>query len=79
MDEPDFKAPIVEARDASLPTFHLFKHFPLFRKAIFSLPPWLAIKASPETAVLTHLQVILGKQVQDVTTNPASLQDTTHP
>ncbi|KAH7383046.1 putative P450 monooxygenase [Cadophora sp. MPI-SDFR-AT-0126] len=79
MDEPDFKAPIVEAMDASLPTFHLFKHFPLFRKTIFSLPPWLAIKASPETAGLTHLQVILGKQVQEVTTNPASLQDTPHP
>ncbi|KAG4437369.1 hypothetical protein IFR05_007133 [Cadophora sp. M221] len=79
MDEPDFKAPIVEAMDASLPTFHLFKHFPLFRKTIFSLPPWLAIKASPETAGLTHLQVILGKQVQDVTANPASLQDTSHP
>lgn len=79
MDEPDFKAPIVEAMDASLPTFHFFKHFPLFRKTIFSLPPWLAIKASPETAGLTHLQVILGKQVQDVTNNPASLQDASHP
>ncbi|KAL2063951.1 hypothetical protein VTL71DRAFT_4445 [Oculimacula yallundae] len=79
MEEPDFKAPIVEAMDASLPTFHLFKHFPLFRKLIFSLPPWLAIKASPETAGLTHLQDILGKQVQDVTTNPSSLQDASHP
>lgn len=79
MDEPDFKAPIVQAMDASLPTFHLFKHFPLFRKTIFSLPPSLAIKASPETAGLTHLQVILGKQVKDVIANPASLQDTQHP
>ncbi|KAK0113954.1 hypothetical protein ONS95_014199 [Cadophora gregata] len=79
MDEPDFKAPIVKAMDASLPTFHLFKHFPLFRKTIFSLPPWLAIKASPQTAGLTNLQTILGKQVQDVTTSPASLRDTPHP
>jgi cytochrome P450 len=79
LDEPDFAAPIVEAMDNSLPTFHLFKHFPLFRKTIFSLPPWLAIKASPETAGLTHLQVILGKQVQDVTANPEILKDTPHP
>jgi cytochrome P450 len=78
MDEPDFAAPIVEAMDHSLPTFHLFKHFPLFRKTIFSLPPWLAIKASPETAGLTHLQVILGKQVKDVIANPDSLKEAPH-
>lgn len=79
MDEPDFAAPIVEAMDNSLPTFHLFKHFPPFRKLIFSLPPWLAIKASPETAGLTNLQVILGKQVEDVTANPDSLKEAPHP
>jgi cytochrome P450 len=79
MDEPDFAAPIVEAMDNSLPTFHLFKHFPPFRKTIFSLPPWLAIKASPETAGLTHLQVILGKQVQDVIADPDSLKEAPHP
>jgi hypothetical protein len=79
IEAPEFKAPIVEAMDNSLPTFHLFKHFPLFRKTIFSLPPWLAIKASPETSGLTHLQVILGEQVKDVTTNPQSLKDTQYP
>jgi hypothetical protein len=79
MDAPEFAAPIVEAMDNSLPTFHLFKHFPPFRKTIFALPPWLAIKASPETAGLTHLQVILGQQVKDVTANPESLNDTQYP
>src|SRR5436190_21394584 len=79
MDEPDFAAPIVEAMDNSLPTFHLFKHFPLFRKSIFSLPPWLAIKVSPETAGLTRLQVVLGKQVKEVMANPESLKESPHP
>ena len=79
MDEPDFAAPIVEAMDNSLPTFHLFKHFPPFRKLIFSLPPWLAIKASPETAGLTNLQVALGKQVKEVMANPESLKESPHP
>ncbi len=79
MDEPDFAAPIVIAMDNSLPTFHLFHHLPWFRKTIFSLPPWLAIKASPETAGLTHLQVILAKQVKDVVTNPTILEATSHP
>ena len=79
LDEPDFAAPIVTAMDASLPSFHAFKNFPLFRKTIFSLPPWLAIKASPETAGLTKIQVILGKQVQDVIANPESLKRAAHP
>lgn len=65
--------------DNSLPTFHLFKHFPLFRKTILGLPPWLAIKASPETAGLTRLQVVLGEQVKEVTKNPEILKDTPHP
>jgi cytochrome P450 len=65
--------------EATLPTFILFKHFSLFRKTILSLPPWLAIRASPETAGLTQLNVILEKQVKEVTTNPESLKDQPHP
>jgi len=79
MDQPEFAAPIVVAMDNSLPTFHLFHHFPWFRKTIFSLPPWLAIKASPETAGLTQLQVILSKQVEDVSVNPSILEMSPHP
>jgi cytochrome P450 len=79
IDAPNFTAPIVDAMDHSLPTFAQFKHFPLFRKLIFSLPPDIAIKASPETAGLTNLQVILGKQVKDVIANPESLKDAEHP
>jgi hypothetical protein len=79
LSAPDFRAPIVEAMDNSLPTFHLFKHIPPIRKLIFSLPPWLAIKASPETAGLTNLQVILGKQVRDVIANPEMLNEKEHP
>ncbi len=79
MDAPNFAAPIVVAMDNSLPTFHLFHHFPWFRKTIFSLPPWLAIKASPETAGLTQLQVILAKQVKEVSSNPSILEAAPHP
>ena len=79
IDAPDFRAPIVEAMHTSNPTFVLLKHFPLFRKTLFSLPPWLAIKASPETAGLTNLQVILGEQVNEVVTNPKSLDNAPHP
>jgi cytochrome P450 len=79
INAPDYKAPIVEAMHTSNPTFVMLKHFPLFRKTLFGLPPWLAIKASPETAGLTNLQVILGEQVHEVLTNPASLEKAPHP
>jgi cytochrome P450 len=79
ISEPAWQAPIVVAMDNSLPTFHLFKHFPPFRRLIFSLPPWLAIKASPETAGLTRLQVILGEQVRDVSAHPERLAESPHP
>jgi len=79
MDEPEFNAPIVLAMDNSLPTFHVFHHFPPIRKLIFSLPPWLAVKASPEPAVLTNLQVILKKQVIDIMKNPMKLKEAPHP
>ncbi|OIW26308.1 putative P450 monooxygenase [Coniochaeta ligniaria NRRL 30616] len=78
IDEPAWQAPIVVAMDNSLPTFHVFKHFPIFRKLIFSLPPWLAIKMSPETAGLTHLQVILGEQVREVSAHPERLASSPH-
>ena len=79
MDAPNFRAPIVEAMDTSNPTFVLLKHFAPFRKLLFSLPPWLAIKASPETAGLTNLQVMLGKQVDEVVINPEVLKKSPHP
>ncbi|KAJ5046622.1 uncharacterized protein L3040_003860 [Drepanopeziza brunnea f. sp. 'multigermtubi'] len=79
MEEADFRAPLVTAMDAALPTFFIFKNFPLFRKTLLSLPPWLAVRASPKTAGLIHLQEIIGKQVRDVVSDPSSLQDAPHP
>lgn len=76
--EPDFKAPIIEAMEASLSAFVLFKHFSLIRKAVFGMPPWLSVKVSPQTAGLIHLQQILGAQVTEVVKNPTSLQGAPH-
>lgn len=76
--EPDFKAPIIEAMEASLPAFILFKHFSLIRKMVFGMPAWLSVISSPKTAGLIHLQQILGAQVNDVVNNPASLEDAPH-
>lgn len=78
ISEPDFKAPIIEAMEASLPAFVIFKHFSLIRKAVFNMPPWLSVITSPQTAGLIHLQQLLGSQVMEVLSNPSSLQDAPH-
>lgn len=79
IEVPGYNAPIIEAMEAAGPAFITFKHLPLLRKLIFSLPPNIAIKASPETAGLTRLQVILKKQVDEVSANPEILKDAPHP
>lgn len=76
--EPDFKAPIIEAMEASLPAFIVFKHFSLIRKAVFGMPAWLSILTSPQTAGLIRLQQLLGAQVNDVVKNPETLKDSPH-
>ncbi|KIW97596.1 uncharacterized protein Z519_01180 [Cladophialophora bantiana CBS 173.52] len=79
IDVPGYNAPIIEAMEASGPAFIQFKHLPLFRKFVFCLPPKIAVKASPETAGLTRLQVILRNQVDEVTANPGILKEAPHP
>ncbi|KIN06778.1 hypothetical protein OIDMADRAFT_99334 [Oidiodendron maius Zn] len=76
--EPDFRAPILEAMEASLPAFVLFKHFSIIRRAVFGMPPWLSVLVSPQTAGLIRLQQVLGAQVTDVVKNPESLQGAPH-
>jgi hypothetical protein len=76
--EPDFKAPIVEAMEASNPAFIIFKHFSLIRTAVYNMPPWLSVRVSPQTSGLIHLQQMLIRQVNEVVENPKSLEDAPH-
>lgn len=78
LSAPNFRAPIIEALEASLPASVAFKHFTLIRKAVFRMPKWLSIKISPPMAGLIHLQEILGAQVNEVVKNPGSLSNAPH-
>lgn len=64
---------------AALPASLIFKHFSLVRKSVFSMPPWLSVRVSPQTAGLINVQQILRRQVNEVVKHPESLQDTPHP
>jgi hypothetical protein len=64
--------------EATLPALVVFRHFSLIRKMVISMPSWLSKKTSPQMAGLTRLQTLLDAQVKEVTSNPASLQDTPH-
>jgi hypothetical protein len=76
--EPGFKAPIIEAIEALLPAFVLFKYFSLICRAVFSMLLWLSVIVSPQTAGLINLQRVLGAQVTEVANNPGSLRDMLH-
>ena len=58
IDQPGFRAPLVEAMDASLPVFVQFKHFELYRKLILNCPTKLAQMLTPETKGLADLQQV---------------------
>lgn len=78
LGEPGFKAPIIEAMEASLPASVVFKHFNLVRIAVSAMPPWLRAKTSPQLAGLTRLKQLLGAQVKEVTSNPYSMLEAPH-
>ncbi|KFZ13430.1 hypothetical protein V502_06619 [Pseudogymnoascus sp. VKM F-4520 (FW-2644)] len=75
---PGFQAPAVEAMEASLPGTIVFRHFPLLRQFVNSLPTWISILLSPATAGLVRLRALLGRQATQVTENPKSIDDSPH-
>jgi hypothetical protein len=79
INAPNFAAPLVEAMEAGLPQYMIVMHFPLLRKAVFSLPPWLAIRVVPSMARLFNFRAMLGTQVEEVLANAESLKDQPHP
>ena len=70
INEPDFKAPIIVAMDASQPVFVGFKHFPLYKNMIVNCPPRISRILSPATSGLVDLQQILGAQIEQLMRNP---------
>jgi hypothetical protein len=58
MDEPDFKAPLVEAMHTVTPLSPMLQHFSLYKSMIQNIPPKISIKLSPETAGLVRMQQV---------------------
>jgi cytochrome P450 len=58
VDMPDFKAPILEAMDASFPVFLRFKYSDLYKNMILKCPPKLSKTISPATKGLVDLQQV---------------------
>ncbi|KFY33672.1 hypothetical protein V495_08273, partial [Pseudogymnoascus sp. VKM F-4514 (FW-929)] len=75
---PDFKAPAVEAMEASLPASIVYRNFPLLRQFVHSLPDWISILLSPATAGMVRLRAVLGRQVKQAIENRESLDDSPH-
>ncbi|KAF2822403.1 cytochrome P450 monooxygenase-like protein [Ophiobolus disseminans] len=78
LDAPDFKAPILEAMDASMPIFIRFKYSDLYKNMILKCPPGLSKILSPSTAGLVDLQQLLWRQINDLTDDPEKLKSLPH-
>ena len=79
MDAPGFTASIIESMQAGTSSNMIFKHFPLLRKTMLSLPPWLACRVSPATAGVPKFRVALQRQVKEFMVNQESLKNQPHP
>jgi cytochrome P450 len=64
--------------EASLPASIFYRHFPLLRQLVHSLPDWVSILISPATAGLVRLRAALGRQVKQAIESPESLDDGPH-
>ncbi|KAJ4305324.1 hypothetical protein N0V90_000855 [Kalmusia sp. IMI 367209] len=81
VDAPDFRAPILEAMDASLPVFIRFKYSDLYKNMILKCPPKLSKIISPATAGLVDLQQeapLLLHQINDLSEDPEKLKQLPH-
>lgn len=56
--EPDYRAPLLVAMDASIPSFKLFKHAKWYRDMIVGCPPNISRMMSPATAGLIDMQQV---------------------
>ncbi|KAL9095313.1 MAG: hypothetical protein Q9165_002570 [Trypethelium subeluteriae] len=78
IDEPDFRAPITEAMEASLPVFIRFKHSDLYKNMILGCPAEISKIISPATRGLVELQQLLQRQIKEVTNDPKKLEKLPH-
>jgi hypothetical protein len=57
----NFEQPLIKAMAESASIIIYFKHFPIFRKLINSIPPDQAIKSNPQIAGLIKMQQVSTK------------------
>jgi hypothetical protein len=65
MDEPEFKAPLVEAMHTVTPLAPMLQHFWLYKYMIQNMPPNISVKLSPETAGLVRMQEVCSSNNQE--------------
>ncbi|KAL3472255.1 cytochrome P450 [Aspergillus californicus] len=75
---PNYEAPIILAMDASMSVFVRFKHASFYKNMIMNCPPKLSKIISPATAGLVDLQLLLKRQIEEITTDPGKLQNLPH-
>jgi len=78
INAPGFDAPIIDSLDFSFPIFIRFKYSTLYKNMILKCPPEISRIISPSTRALVNLQIILRKQINDLSANPENLKQLPH-
>lgn len=58
VNEPDFESPLIKAMADGADIITMFKHFPLLRRLVLSIPPEQAIKSNPQIAGMIRMQQV---------------------
>jgi cytochrome P450 len=74
----NFEQPLIKAMSDSSSIVIYFKHFPIFRKLITSIPPERAMKSNPQIAGLLKMQQLLKQRIASHVDDPESLKELPH-
>jgi hypothetical protein len=78
INAPNFAAPIVEAMDAAVPIFNMFKHWGFIKDLIYGCPPALSKALNPATRGMVDLQLMIKSQIRDLVQHPEKIDYLPH-
>ncbi|TFK39689.1 cytochrome P450 [Crucibulum laeve] len=78
IDADNFQHDILQAMDQTLPMIWVFKHFPLIKRLLLSVPESFASVLKPSTTGILEQRKQMGAQIDEILKDPSSLENVEH-
>jgi len=78
LDSANFENEVLAAMDQTLPMIWVFKHFPLIKKLLLSIPECFASVLKPSTTGILDQRKQMGAQIDAIMKDPSSLDNIEH-